>query len=194
MTRVPVVLGLLLGLATAAEARSLPEDPPEPENLPPPIQPAVEAPAPVIPRAVSVTLSPFHALIPSLEITGELRIMPRISGALILGIGKFLDSKTDTHAGQEIGGQGTYYFKPTFRGLHVGIEVAYIHSSDTDSATTYTGTSFAVGPFIGWKYIHRIGFTIVAQGGLAASWVEERSGDSVVKVLPILNLNAGWSL
>jgi len=193
MTRVTVVLGLLLGLATVAEARSLPEDPDEPENLPPPIQPEAEAPAPVIPRTISATLSPFHALIPFAEVMGELRITPKISGALILGIGKILDSKTDTHAAQEVGGQGTYYFKPTFRGLHVGLEVAYIHSSDTDSATTYTGTSFAVGPFVGWKYIHRTGFTIVAQGGLAASFVEERSGETVLKVLPILNLNAGWS-
>jgi len=194
MTRAVVVCGLVLGITGVAQARELPEDPAEPENLPPPIQPAVEAPAPVIPRWVSATLSVFHAPIPSLEITGELRITPRISGALILGIGKFLDSKTDTHAAREIGGQGTYYFKPTFRGLHVGLEVAYLHSSDTESATTYTGTSFAVGPFIGWKYIHRIGFTIVAQGGLSTSLVEERSGESVVKVLPILNLNAGWSL
>jgi len=193
MTRAVVVCSLVLGLAGVASARSLPDDPDEPENLPPPIQPAVEAPAPVIPRWVSATLSPFHALIPSLEITGELRITPKISAALILGIGKFLDSKAKTHTGQEIGAQGLYYFKPTFRALHVGLEVAYVHSGETNTGATYTGTSLAVGPLVGWKYIHRTGFTIVVQGGLALSRVEESSGENVLKVLPILNLNAGWS-
>jgi hypothetical protein len=193
MTRGLATLGLLLGIAGVATARTLPEDPDEPDNLPPPLPPP-DASGPAIDREVSVTLSPFHALIPFLEITGELRITPNLSGALIAGIGKILDGKADKHSAQEFGAQATYYLKPTFRALHVGIEVTYVHSSDKDSATTFTGTSFAIGPFVGWKYIHRTGVTLLAQGGLALAFVDVRSPpDTEVTVLPIVNLNAGWS-
>jgi len=190
MARLLVILSL--GATGTAFARELPMDPDEPDNLPPPIA-VVEAIPETIPRKVTLTASPFHALIPFAEITGELLVTAHISGALILGIGKILDSKTDTHVAQEVGAQAIYYVKPTFRALHVGIEVTYVHSSDTDGATTLTGTSAAVGPLVGYKYIHRTGFTLLAQLGAAAALVEERSGDNVLKVLPILNLNAGWS-
>jgi hypothetical protein len=186
-------LALLLIMSSIANARELPEDPDEPENLPPPVVPE-DPSGPPIDRSISVTLSPFHALIPFFEITGELRITPNISGALIAGIGKILDGKADKHSAQEIGAQAIYYFKPMFRALHAGIELTYVHSSDTDSATTFTGTSFALGAFIGWKYIHRTGVTLLAQGGLALGFVEERSPpETKVTVLPIVNLNAGWS-
>ena len=187
------MLGLLLGIASAANAGSLPADPDEPDNLPPPVPPE-DPSGPPIPRSVSVTVSPFHALIPFLEITGELRVTPNVSGALIAGIGKILDGKADKHSAQEIGAQGIYYIKPTFRALHAGVEITYVHSSDTVSPTTLTGTSFAIGAFVGWKYIHRTGVTLLAQGGLALGFVGERSPtDTNVTVLPIVNLNAGWS-
>lgn len=149
---------------------------------------------PPVPRAVSITVSPFHALIPFLEITGELRVSANISGSLIAGIGKILDGKADKHSAQEIGAQGIYYFKPTFRALHVGIELTYVHSSDRYSPTTFTGTGVAIGPFVGWKYIHRTGVTLLAQGGLALAFVERRSPpETEATVGPIVNLNAGWS-
>lgn len=187
------MLGLLLGLAGAASAGTLPQDPDDPDNLPPPVPPE-DPSGPPIPRSVTITLSPFHALIPFVEITGELRVTPNISGALIAGIGKILDGKADKHSAQEIGAQGSYYVEPTFRALHVGVEVTYVHSSDTTSATTLTGTSFAIGAFVGWKYIHRTGVTLLGQGGLALAVVGERSPpETKVTVLPIVNLNAGWS-
>lgn len=191
MIRLLSVLALGAG-GGVAHARELPMDPDEPDNLPPPIL-AVEAIPESIPRKITLTFSPFHALIPCAEIMGELRVTDQISAALILGIGKFLDSSAKTHFAQEVGAQANYYIKPTFRALHVGVEIAYVHSSDTDGTTQLTGTSLAVGGLVGYKYIHRTGFTLAAQLGLAASFVEERAGDNVIKVLPILNLNAGWS-
>lgn len=190
MTRLLVILSL--GAASIAHARELPMDPAEPENLPPPIV-EVEAVVATIPRTITLTASPFHALIPFAEITGEMLITANISAALILGIGKILDSNAKTHFAQEVGAQANYYFKPTFRALHVGIEATYVHSSDTEGSSTLTGTSAAIGGLVGYKYIHRTGFTLVAQLGLSAALVEERGGEDVVKVLPILNLNAGWS-
>lgn len=193
MIRAFAMLAALVAMAASASARELSEDPAEPENLPPP-KPVEEPSGPPIDRSISVTLSPFHALIPFAEITGELRVTPNISGALIAGIGKILDGKADRHSAQEIGAQGIYYFKPMFRALHAGVELAYVHSSDTNSATTFSGTSFALGAFVGWKYIHRTGVTLLAQGGLALGFVEKGFPRATeVTVLPIVNLNAGWS-
>ncbi len=144
-------------------------------------------------RVVSLTLSPFHAPLPALELTAEGRISRHVSGALIAGIGRFLDARGHPHDSRELGAQVTYYRAPTFRELHVGIESTYVKSSDTASSTTFTGTAFAVGAFVGWKYIHRWGVTLIAQGGLAMGWVEEHSLETGTRVLPIINLQAGWS-
>nr|MBA3456901.1 hypothetical protein [Deltaproteobacteria bacterium] len=153
-----------------------------------------EVVGPPVERFVSITVSPFHALIPFLELTAELRISRRISGALLGGFGKFLDPRAHPHRAREIGVQGNYYLEPTFRAFHFGVEVAYVHSSDTESATTFTGTSLAAGGFVGWKYIHRTGVTLLAQGGLALGVVEVRSPPgNEIKILPVINLNAGWS-
>lgn len=151
------------------------------------------AAGPLDDRVVSLTLSPFHAPLPALELTAEVRIGNSFSGALIAGIGNFLDARGHAHSGREIGAQGIYYLEPTFRELHVGIEATYVKSSDTMSLTTFTGTALAVGAFVGWKYVHRWGVTLLAQGGLAMGFVEEYSRETDTRVLPIINLNAGWS-
>lgn len=144
-------------------------------------------------RVISLTVSPFHAPLPVLELTAEVRISRHVSGALLAGIGRFLDARGHPHDSREIGAQLTYYRAPTFRELHVGIESTYVKASDTASSTTFTGTAFAVGAFVGWKYIHRWGVTLVAQGGLAMGWVEEHSLETDTRVLLIINLQAGWS-
>lgn len=151
------------------------------------------AAGPLDDRVVTLTVSPFHAPLPALELTGEVRIGGRFSGALIAGIGRFLDARGHAHSGREIGAQAIYYREPTFRELHLGVEVTYVKSSDTTSLTTFTGTALVVGAFVGWKYIHRWGVTLVAQGGLAMGVVEEYSRETDTRMLPIVNINAGWS-
>jgi hypothetical protein len=123
----------------------------------------------------------------------DLRASRHFSGALIGGIGRFLDARGHAHRAREIGSQVIYYRAPTFRDLHVGIEATYVKATDAPSSTTFTGTAFTVGAFVGWKYIHRWGVTLLAQGGLAMGWVEEHSRETDTRVLPIVNLNAGWS-
>lgn len=151
------------------------------------------AAGPLDDRIVTLTLSPFHAPLPALELTGEVRITRSVSGALIAGIGRFLDARGHPHDAREIGAQVTYYRAPTFRELHVGIESTYVKTSDTASSTTFTGTAFTLGAFVGWKYVHRWGITLIAQGGLAMGWVETFSRDTDTRVLPLINLQAGWS-
>jgi len=166
-----LLLGLLVAIAGVAHA-----------DEPPPVE-----------RNVSLTVSPFHAPLPALELTAEGRISRHFSGALIAGIGRFLDARGHPHDSRELGAQVTYYRAPTFRELHVGIEATYVKASATASSTTFTGTAFALGAFVGWKYIHRWGVTLVAQGGFAMGWVEEHSLETDTRVLPIINLQAGWS-
>lgn len=151
------------------------------------------AAGPLDDHAVSVTVSPFHAPLPALELTGELRVSSHFSGSLIAGIGRFLDARGHPHDSRELGAQVIYYRAPTFRELHVGVEATYVKSSDTASSTTFTGTALAVGGFVGWKYIHRWGVTLLAQGGVAMGFVETFSRETDRRLLPIVNINAGWS-
>lgn len=144
-------------------------------------------------RVVSLTVSPFHAPLPALELTAEVRVSRSFSVSAIAGIGRFLDARGHEHPSREIGGQVLYYLEPRFRAFHFGIESTYVKSSDTESSTTFTGTALAVGAFVGWKYIHRWGVTMLAQGGLAMGFVETFSRETDSRLLPIVNVNAGWS-
>ncbi len=51
---------------------------------------------------------------------------------------------------------------------------------------------FAVsgGPFVGYKYIAPIGFTLEGPGGLKLNWNET---DKQTVVGPLVHLNVGWS-
>lgn len=191
-----VLLGLAL-VAGTVSAAPLTADPPEPEHLPPPPDPAPPPPPP-IPRSFSATISPLHLPLPLLELTGEYRVQPKISAALILGVGRVSDTNGTAHGGAfEVGAQGSYYLMQSFRGLHVGVEVLYVHISDVTTDSSLTGAGVALGPFVGWKYIHRSGFTFVGQAGLDVGVVEASNASTSQKdrkVFPLLNLNVGWSL
>lgn len=190
-------LGLLLvALTTTAGAQPLDREPPEPD-LPPPAAEEPPPPPPEVPRAVTITMSPFHLPLPLLEVMGEVRVNDRISAAAIAGIGRVSDQNGIDHGrALELGAQGSYYVFRPFRGLHVGGEVLWIHVDEVMSDSTLTGAGLAVAPFVGWKWIHRSGFSFVGQGGLSFAVVEAENATAAVrerKVFPLLNLNAGWS-
>lgn len=197
MSRAPVVVvGLVLSIAGSGLAQPLDREPGEPTNLPPPpAEPPPPPPPPV--KDVTVSISPLHLFSPLLELMGELRINDHVSAAAIAGVGRVNDANGSAHGSAfEIGGQGTYYVFQPFRGLHVGAEVLYVYVGDVNVDSTLTGTGLALGAFVGWKYIHRSGFSFVGQGGIDFAVVEASSSttmESESKVFPLLNLNVGYS-
>lgn len=102
----------------------------------------------------------------------------------------------------EIGASARYYLIGSFRhGMQVGLEALYLSVSGDMENTLAVGKGLCVGPFIGYKYIASFGLTVDIQGGagytlIGASASDDdgnSASDSDSDVLPILNLNIGWS-
>ncbi len=187
------VLGLVLALAGSALAQPLDREPEEPTNLPPPpAEPPPPPPPPV--KRWTASLAALELLRPAFEVMGEVRLQPRISASLMLGIGKVIDPDGNDHdGGLEVGVQGSYYILQPFRGLHAGAELLYVHVSDDTFNSSLTGGKLGLGGFAGWKWIHRSGFTFIGQGCIQAASLEKAMGGRETRVLLLLHLNAGWS-
>jgi hypothetical protein len=168
--------------------------------------PVREPPPPRELRSVSLTISPLHLILPIVELMGDIRVLEKLSIAAILGFGTV--QLTGAFAGEratvfEAGTQIKLYAIGDFdHAMQLGLEALYIHLSATldASGVTGTGSGLAIGPFIGYKWIARFGLTIDLQVGaqLAGIFAEASDGttteeDSTTELVPLLNLNFGWS-
>ena len=160
-------------------------------------------------HSYSITLSPFHLVLPMGELTGEYRVTDKIAVAAILGVGQ-VKTKTVTVSGTiedsffaiDAGAQFRYYPVGNFiHGMQLGAEIlfVYVNLNETDS-TSASGTGLAIGPFIGYKIATDIGFTFDAQLGFDYMAVQSTASDSGISVTGsdskfglLLNLNVGWS-
>lgn len=200
--------------APAAPTTAQPTPPAQPSR---PVARTYEAPpanaAPTSPRrSVSLTFSPLHLLFPVAEVTGEFRLADHVGVALIGGIGSIRSDKNLITGERtrfsvfELGGQVAAYPFSTFdKGFQVGAEIMYVgvKSDDNYGSTRVTGAAdgLAVGPFVGYKFVMREGLTLALQGGVeylvargeAQSSDGDRSEDSASAILPLLNVNLGWS-
>ncbi|MBW2700056.1 MAG: hypothetical protein JRF33_04485 [Deltaproteobacteria bacterium] len=160
-------------------------------------------------HSFSITLSPFHLVLPMGELTGEYRVTDKIAVAAILGVGQ-VKTKTVTVSGTredsffaiDAGAQFRYYPVGNFiHGMQLGAEIlfVYVNLNETDS-TSASGTGLAIGPFVGYKIATNIGFTFDAQLGFDYLAVQGTASDSGISVTEsdsrfglLLNLNVGWS-
>ena len=79
-------------------------------------------------------------------------------------------------------------------GMQLGGEVLYLHLND--DRLSATGEGLAVGPFLGYKIMIDAGFTFDAQLGFEHVSARANSGTSTANdksIIPLLNLNVGWS-
>src|SRR5690606_12272471 len=101
----------------------------------------------------------------------------------------------------EGGGQFNYYVLGGFdHGMQLGIEAMYLHVDGDVGAFTGAASGLTAGPYVGYKRATSFGFTINAQVGAqvvlasaSASGQGQTTMTSESKVLPLVNLNAGWS-
>lgn len=160
----------------------------------------VQMTAPPPQHSVAVTFSPLHLAMPIIEVTGELRASDKLGVAAIVGGGS-IDSGGTTFKAWEAGGQVRYYLLGSFEhGMQLGAEVLYVGVSGDDIAGTKisgAGAGLAVGPFLGYKYTAGIGFTFDCQVGAEkvaiAADTSNGAHDDQQSVIPLLNLNVGWS-
>lgn len=162
---------------------------------------AQDAPAPTpvdddVQHRVSITFSPIHLSLPIVELTGEYRVDDKMGAALIVGAGT-----VDGYNAYEVGAQYRYYVLGSFiHGLQVGAELLYLSIDDTEGNVTASGNGLAIGPFVGYKIASNLGFTFDLQAGAQylAMQAEAEVGsasasDEDSDIIPLLNLNFGWS-
>jgi len=188
-----------------------PPPPPTGVGQPPPSHPGAPPPQPPpepegAQHSVSLTISPFHLVLPVVEVMGEFKVQDWFGLAAILGGGSI--QGTGTIADErltvfELGAQALFYPVGDFdHGMQLGLEALFIHISGTfdSGALTGTGSGLAVGPLIGYKFAASWGLTVDIQGGyqiagIAASASDGTTteSDSTVEGVVLLNINAGWS-
>jgi hypothetical protein len=163
-------------------------------------------------EVVSITVSPFHAFVPMLELQGEYKVIDGFGVSLIGGYGVTTQEVEDETGDEidvdfaiwELGTQLTWYPLQRFRSLQLGAEAIWINvSADNVGVNNASGyaNGLAVGPFVGFKFIVGPGFTGFIQGGVTFLTIDaeasddtgdtESQSDSAVGLL--LNLNVGWS-
>jgi hypothetical protein len=155
---------------------------------------------------VSITFSPIHLLFPIVEVTGEFAVTDKIGVAGIVGYGSVpvqSTSTTERFRAFELGGHLNYYVVGTFdHGMQLGVEALYVDvaSSGTTFRSAAAANGFAIGPYAGYKIITGVGFTF--EGNLGFQYIAARgeatSGGTTAsledrRVIPLLNLNVGWS-
>lgn len=190
LVRFPILL-LIGTAASAAHAQA-----PQPTTAESP------APAPFVADepSVAITISPVHLVIPMIELSAEIRVMPRLGVGVIAGAGATrIETTNELIKLGEAGVSPRYYVWGTFRrGVQLGAELLYLHAfADDLSGVEITASGLSVGPYVGYKWTHRTGFTFEAQGGvsvLAFRADSQMSSTSERKVAPLLNLQVGWSL
>ena len=157
----------------------------------------------------TITISPLHLLLPVLEVTGEFKLSEKMSAAAIAGIGtttvevsSISGTNQESYQTIELGAQYRYYLTGNFNGgIQLGFELLYVTvDRDEDDDVSATGEGFAMGPFIGYKYVSSSGFTFDSQLGIqnVVGGAEASSGSASAEtedsaIVPLLNLNIGWS-
>lgn len=161
---------------------------------------------PGVERPLAITISPFHLFLPMAEVTAEYALAPKLGLAGILGFGQVstedIYGKESAFSVFEIGASGRYYLVGDFRhGLQVGLEALYMKVSGSVEDAFGVGEGLSIGPFVGYKYTASFGLTLELQGGagytLVGAEASNDEGDSATasdsQVLPIVNINLGWS-
>lgn len=191
---------------------------PAPAPTPPPANPPKEEEEP--PREdhrVAILISPIHLIFPVVEITAEIRLHRQIGVAVIGAIGSIdpyqFEStkpppgiKTGRFTVWEAGAQFVGYPVGHFdHGMQLGAELLYLGiAGSAESATNSasgTAQGLSVGPFIGYKFTAKVGFSLAVQGGVGyyavRSDVKDAQGraasSSDSDFTPILNINVGWA-
>ena len=137
---------------------------------------------------------------------GEVRAADWLGVSVIGGYGSVTvgtSSSTDTLRAYELGGQLSFYPTTPFEKLLFGVEVLWLKLDTSDYAGSQIEASaagVAIGPMVGYKVVARGGFTFLAQGGMEYVTARAKATDGNTTasgkdsaLIPLLNLNVGWS-
>jgi hypothetical protein len=197
--------------APVAAPKSL-EEPPDdqPKNVEREIAPSHDPD-----KSFSLTFSPLHLILPVFLVTGEVKAFPHFGVSFSAGYGSVtveqpssdgLSTDKFSAATLLLGGRFACYSRK-FDGFVGGVQTQYVHLDGTGTASNTaiagTGSGLAVGPFVGYKWTARGGFTLLAHIGVqylavrANANANDGSGQSASAhqedVSLLANLEIGWS-
>lgn len=154
-----------------------------------------------------VAFSPFHLILPVVQLTGEFRVHRKIGVAVIGGYGSIRATDSDLRVSvYELGGQFVGYPVGHFdNGMQLGAQALFLGAATSTSSSGQTiraeGQGLSLGAFVGYKLATKIGFSFNIQGGVQVLAMRAQAnsttgqsadaGDSAVA--PLLALNLGWS-
>jgi hypothetical protein len=160
-------------------------------------------------KDVSITVSPFHFVFPMYEVTAELNIADQFSLSLIGGYGNFDASKIDDSddalnqkiKAYELGGQARYYPFASFdEGLNIGVEGLMVKVESDYEGFDMQGEGFAIGPFVGYKFLFFNTVTMDLQLGYQKIFAQASASDGNNSAsasdsgnIVLLNINVGIS-
>lgn len=158
-------------------------------------------------KTFSLTISPFHLVLPVLEVTGEYALSQDLGVAGIAGYGKITETnslgKDVDIPVLELGGQVDYYAIGSFRhGMQLGAELLWIKvDPPKDEGVTVAANGLAVGPLIGYKWAARFGLTFMVQSGWEFLFAQAKATNSAGQEIEssanggtlLFNANMGWS-
>jgi hypothetical protein len=138
------------------------------------------------PKTAYLSFSPIHLTRPIVELTGEMRISPKWSVAVITGAGTIY-RQAYWNAGMQLLAYPIGNFE---RGLQLGVETQYAGFAGGLPPNIVTGivNTPTVAPLIGFKWTFS-SFTISSQAGAAFAPL----GESGRRFSSVYNLNVGWS-
>lgn len=156
-------------------------------------------------RMLSLSISAPHLIVgPVFELQVEFDASDKLSLAALGGWGQTVTETDDTRVKLDVwnaGGQVRYFPKGNFdKNLHLGLEAMYTDvqegPGDDELGLFVHRRGISVGPFVGGKYITDVGLTAEAQIGIAYEGMvpetQSSSGEGG-RIVPIANLNIGWS-
>ena len=152
---------------------------------------------------ISLTFSPYHVLIPMGELQLEIPLsQSRKSGlAIVGGYGSAnveIDGIDTPATIYDIGSSIRYYlFGDYSMGFQVGVEAMWTGISEEDSDVRFNAQGFTIGPFVGFKVVLPIGFTVDTQIGAAYITARGELNNPAeaerTDFIPLFNLNVGWT-
>ena len=157
------------------------------------VQPEV---APPRPQSFSLSFSPLHLFAPMIELAVELRPADHLGLVVIGGIGRVSDKMSGIKAeALETGAQLNIYANE-FSGIHLGVEVLYLELGKVNIDSSVAAAGVAAGPYVGYKWMTRSGFTFIGQLGgehVIAHAQSSTNSAEAKKTIPLVNLNVGLS-
>ena len=162
------------------------------------------------PDGFSLTISPLLLVFPIGELTLEVPLdedrnmgLAVIGGYGSVGIETSDGFTTETERVTifELGASFRYYLLGNYSfGMQLGAELMYIGASTTVDGVTGVGDGFSGAPFLGFKIVTPGGFTFDSQLGVAYVFVranasdgDSESSEQASDIIPLLNLNIGWT-